>query len=67
MFESLADIVGYDNVRAKVPMSEHTTFRIGGCCDYFVIPHKVDEIREILSICKKYLAGAKSFRTPVAA
>lgn len=52
MFEALASIVGIDNVKADVPMSEYTTFKIGGCCDFLVTPHEVEEIREILALCK---------------
>jgi UDP-N-acetylmuramate dehydrogenase len=53
MFEALAEIVGSGNVRVNVPLSAYTTFRIGGCCDYFVTPHKAEEIPEILAVCKK--------------
>ena len=34
-------------------MSRHTTFRIGGPADLFVVPKSVDEIAEILKICRE--------------
>ena len=33
-------------------MSRHTTFRIGGPADLFVVPKSVDEIAEVLKICR---------------
>ena len=35
------------------PMSRHTTFRIGGPADLFVVPETVDEIAKLLSVCKE--------------
>lgn len=34
-------------------MSSHTTFRIGGPADYFLIPKTVEEVKKILEICKE--------------
>ena len=34
-------------------MSSHTTFRIGGPADLFVVPKSVDEIAEVLKICRE--------------
>ena len=34
-------------------MSRHTTFRIGGPADLFVVPKSVDEIAEVLKICRE--------------
>ena len=45
------DCLGVENVRTMEPMSSHTTFRIGGPADIFLIPHRVSEIKEILKIC----------------
>ena len=48
----LVQIVGEDNVLVDEPMSEHTTFRIGGPADLFVTPDDVDEIAEVLEVCR---------------
>ncbi len=34
------------------PMSEHTTFRIGGPADYFITVKNVKELQEVISLCK---------------
>ena len=48
----LVQIVGEDNALVDEPMSEHTTFKIGGPADLFVTPDDVDEIAEVLEVCR---------------
>ncbi|MDC7289467.1 UDP-N-acetylmuramate dehydrogenase [Blautia schinkii] len=47
------DLLGEENVLIDEPMSRHTTFRIGGPADYFLIPRSCEEIGSILKICKE--------------
>ena len=35
------------------PMSGHTTFRIGGPADFFVMPSDTEEIRQIAALCRR--------------
>lgn len=49
----LCEIVGSDHVCVDEPMKDHTTFRIGGNADYFVSPHSVKEIKEVIEACKE--------------
>ncbi len=35
------------------PMSRHTTFKIGGPCDYMVLPESVEEVKHILAFAKE--------------
>lgn len=42
-----------ENILIDEPMSRHTTFRIGGPADYFLLPQNVGEVREIIRICKE--------------
>lgn len=49
----MRQIVGEDNVLIDEPMSEHTTFEIGGPADLFVIPEDSDEVREVIAACRK--------------
>ena len=42
--KSLQDIVGSQNVRPDEPLSEHTTFRIGGPAQWLVTPRSEDEV-----------------------
>ena len=46
-------MLGTENVKTDEPMSRHTTFRIGGNADYFLIPHSAEEIKEVLAFCRK--------------
>ena len=55
----LRSIVGEENVLADEPMSEHTTFKVGGPADLFVTPEDPDEVREVLLACDE--AGVSRF------
>lgn len=46
-------LLGEESVLADEPMSRHTTFRIGGPAEYFLIPKSFDQIKGILKICKE--------------
>lgn len=48
----LRAIVGEDNLLVNEPMSEHTTFEIGGPADFYVIPEDFDEVRDVIAACK---------------
>ena len=47
----LESIVGASNVLPDEPMDAHTTFRVGGPADLFVMPSTVWEVQEVLSAC----------------
>lgn len=49
----LSQIVGEDNVALDEPLSEHTTFEIGGPADVFVTPDDADELAEVIAACKE--------------
>lgn len=53
-YYKICEAVGSDNVRLKEPMSRHTTFRVGGPADYFVYPHRIQEIENVLRLCYEY-------------
>ena len=55
----LRAIVGEDNVLVDEPMSEHTTFEVGGPADLFVTPEDFDEVRYVLRACDE--AGVARF------
>lgn len=55
--EALRGIVGPEAVRTGVPMSELTTFRIGGPAAVVVEPATTDEAAQVLSVC--HAAGAE--------
>lgn len=35
------------------PLKKHTTFKIGGNCDYFVLPENIEQIKEIYMFAKQ--------------
>ncbi len=41
-----------DQIRIDEPMAEHTTFRIGGPADLFLMPETEEEIQKIRRVCK---------------
>lgn len=45
-------VVGEDNVSVLEPMSEHTTFHIGGPADLFIVPDTFDDVCDCVNICK---------------
>ncbi len=53
MLEKLQKLMGAEKVLVNEPMSAHTTFRIGGPADYFVMPETVEELAKILALCKE--------------
>lgn len=48
----LAQVVGEENVLANEPMSEHTTFEIGGPADLFVIPETLEQAEQVIAACR---------------
>ncbi len=50
---SIKSIVGESRVITDEPMSNHTTFRIGGTADYFVMPSSIAELQSIVDLLKK--------------
>lgn len=52
MFNVISGIVGNENVIEKELMSAHTSFKIGGPCDYFVTPRNNNQIQELVKYCK---------------
>ncbi len=36
------------------PLSQHTTFRIGGPVDYYVMPEGIEELKKVITLCRQY-------------
>ena len=53
MLEKLQKMLGEAKVLVKEPMAAHTTFRIGGPADYFVMPETVEELANVLKLCRE--------------
>ena len=52
IYTQLCDIVTEDNVLTDELMSRHTTFRVGGPADYYVMPESINQITELVRICE---------------
>ena len=53
VIEQLKKVLEGDQVLTGEPMSRHTTFRIGGPADIFVIPKTIEDISHVCTITKK--------------
>jgi len=42
----------FNNVLFDEPMKKHTTFKVGGNADVFVMPESFDEVRKSVSLCE---------------
>lgn len=49
----LTEILPKEFIKQNEPMKNHTSFRIGGNADLFVLPQTIDELNEIIKLCKK--------------
>ena len=51
--KQLYDLLDANKIKRGEMMKNHTTFRIGGPADYFVMPESKEEIQSVLYLCKK--------------
>lgn len=54
VYNQMCDIVGSDNVYVDEPMNKHTTFRVGGKADYYIVPYTMEEVRKLILIMKQF-------------
>lgn len=52
-YNKLTDYIEAERVYREEPMKKHTTFRVGGNADYFVIPKTEKEVQRIVDLCKE--------------
>lgn len=50
-FDNLEAVLPGERIRTNEPMGSHTTFRCGGCADYFVSPMSVEELKSVIRLC----------------
>ena len=51
-YNKLAAIVRDEQVLRDEPMQKHTTFRVGGPADYFVMPETIEQVQKVVTLCK---------------
>jgi len=52
-YNKMMDIIEESRIYTNEPMKKHTTFRIGGNADFFVVPKTKEEIKKIITLCKE--------------
>lgn len=52
IYKELMNIVPMDRIKCDEPMKPHTTFRVGGPADFFVMPKEKEEIRGLVCFCR---------------
>jgi UDP-N-acetylmuramate dehydrogenase len=52
-YEKLKKIITEGQILRDEPLSNHTTFRIGGPCDFFVIADTQEEFTQVIRLCKQ--------------
>lgn len=52
-YKKLLQIIEKDRVLIDEPMKKHTTFRVGGNADYFVMPKTIEEVEDVVVLCEK--------------
>ena len=50
---TLGAIIGVENVLRDEPMAKHTTFRIGGPADLFVLPRRTEHLIYVIHNCRE--------------
>ena len=52
--KELRQVLPEERIHCKEPMKEHTTFRVGGEAEYFLVPSTKEEIEALIRLCKIY-------------
>ena len=51
LYKKLTAVLGQEKVLTEEPMKKHTTFRVGGPADFFVMPSSEEEVKAAAAIC----------------
>jgi len=52
-YRHLKEIINEKNILIDEPMKRHTTFRIGGPADYFIMPEGIKEVKDVVTLCRQ--------------
>ena len=52
-YNRLLNIIEANRIYRDEPMKKHTTFRVGGNADYFVIPKTKEEVEAVVQLCRQ--------------
>ena len=62
LMSGLCQIAGREHVYEKEPMSRHTTFRIGGPADFFVVPQSPETLADVTKILEQNRTVTQIYR-----
>ena len=48
----LQDVINSKNILKNEPMSKHTSFKIGGIADYYIVVNSIQELKNVLKIAE---------------
>ena len=54
LVQELQGRLGEEGLKLQEPMKEHTTFRVGGPADLFIMPKDAEELKDAIEILRKY-------------
>ncbi len=52
IYQQLRSILDETQILCEEPMSRHTTFRVGGPADFFLMPHK-EQVPDVAALCRQ--------------
>ncbi|MGE5328312.1 MAG: UDP-N-acetylmuramate dehydrogenase [Deltaproteobacteria bacterium] len=52
LYTKLKDEFGIKNIHINEPMNRHTSFRVGGPADIFVVPSNLEELKNVVAFAK---------------
>ena len=53
IYKDFINIMDEENILIDEPMKNHTTFKTGGPADFLLLPQSVEEIKDIIKICRE--------------
>lgn len=53
IYNELKAVLPEERIKTDEPMKNHTTFRVGGPADFFIVPETKEEVKAAVSCCQK--------------
>ena len=53
LYNELLKIMSEEQVKTEEPMKNHTTFRVGGPAEFFVMPRTAEEVKKVIDLCRR--------------
>ena len=53
LYNELLKIMSEEQVKTEETMKNHTTFRVGGPAEFFVMPRTAEEVKKVIDLCRR--------------